>query len=520
MKRLTNYSIVLKKKLLSFAAIAAMLIAPQGVYAEDIVISPTSGDIATQLETAISGRTVESITINLTKDGSYSISKSIQTPSSFTINGNGATIDASGNSGAFIKMDATPGVAANSSNCYVIDNITIKDININDIKERMFYDNGKKYVIMNFTVDNCVLKLQTNSSVQNGFDLATGGAIEFTIQNSTIYQTGTSNIQYVTRYNNSVVPDKAGLDESDWDWNNHTFWTYKNNTFYKVGSGQWHNGGRLTNAKAKLAIVIENNIWVDCASGSPTDIISRMLGRTSGFKSLVQSGNTIFYGGNKQNGSDLTNAPTFADAANGDFTLATSDAQYTAKTGDPRWLSVVSKHISDAGYATYCSPYALDFSSTGLTAYIAKVNGTEVTFQEVTEVPAYTGVLLKGAENDYEIPIIASSAADVADNAFFGVTRETPDVAAGIFVLLNGNKGFGFYKTTNTFTMGANTAYLPASAATARTFISLGNETTGVDDVSSKTEDVRGVVYDLSGRRVAQPTKGLYIVNGKKVIIK
>ena len=44
--------------------------------------------------------------------------------------------------------------------------------------------------------------------------------------------------------------------------------------------------------------------------------------------------------------------------------------------------------------------------------------------------------------------------------------------------------------------------------------------TTRISDVRSKTEEVRGEYYDLQGRRVAQPTKGVYIVNGRKVVIK
>ena len=44
--------------------------------------------------------------------------------------------------------------------------------------------------------------------------------------------------------------------------------------------------------------------------------------------------------------------------------------------------------------------------------------------------------------------------------------------------------------------------------------------TTGISDVRSKTEEVKGEYYDLQGRRVAQPTKGVYIMNGRKVVIK
>jgi hypothetical protein len=52
------------------------------------------------------------------------------------------------------------------------------------------------------------------------------------------------------------------------------------------------------------------------------------------------------------------------------------------------------------------------------------------------------------------------------------------------------------------------------------TMVFADEETTGIADVRSKMSDVRGDFFDLQGRRVSQPVKGLYIVNGKKVVIK
>ena len=54
----------------------------------------------------------------------------------------------------------------------------------------------------------------------------------------------------------------------------------------------------------------------------------------------------------------------------------------------------------------------------------------------------------------------------------------------------------------------------------APTFSFMENGTTGINDVRSQMEDGRGEVYNLAGQRVAQPSKGLYIVNGRKVVIK
>ena len=180
--------------------------------------------------------------------------------------------------------------------------------------------------------------------------------------------------------------------------------------------------------------------------------------------------------------------------------------------------------VTDAGYATYCSHEALDFTNVeGLTAYRATVTVTDteskVDFQPVTKVPAGEGVLLKGEAKTYSIPVIAS--AEAIENDFIGVLKETEIAETGIFVLLDGSNGVGFYKTKSAFTVGAHTAYLPATAGTgAREFIAIDdNTTTGVNSIDNGQLTIDNV-YNLNGQRVNNAKKGLYIVNGKKVVIK
>ncbi len=177
-------------------------------------------------------------------------------------------------------------------------------------------------------------------------------------------------------------------------------------------------------------------------------------------------------------------------------------------------IDKVSKEITTAGYATFCSPYAVQFSGTGLTAYIAQKDGNNVTFKEVNSAPANTGVLLKGDANNYDFTVLAGTSVDVSGNAFTGTNSEV-EVPAGAFVLMNGDKGVGFYKTKNAFTVGANTAYIPADVAPARSFIGF-DEATAIKAVESvKAENG---AFNLRGQRVKNLTKGLYIVNGKKVV--
>jgi len=176
--------------------------------------------------------------------------------------------------------------------------------------------------------------------------------------------------------------------------------------------------------------------------------------------------------------------------------------------------------ISEAGYATYCSSAALDFTGiTTLTAYTAsKDNNTNaIIFNKVEgKVPANTGLLVSGETTN--VPVCAS--AEAVTNLLVGVTTATVKDAGTVFVLMNGSKGIGFYKNTYDFTVRANSAYLPAEeVAGARAFIGFDGEATGIAEVNTQKEDAKRM-FDLQGRKVTKAAKGLYIVDGRKVVVK
>ena len=251
---------------------------------------------------------------------------------------------------------------------------------------------------------------------------------------------------------------------------------------------------------------------------------------TKVFENVTLDAGTIYYKvvenhdwNNNSWGFDENNADYIVNAAGTYHIIFTFNPNSTLANGYNLSCELipatVTKTMTAAGYATYCSPYALDFTGVdGLTAYIAKVSGDNITFEEVTEaIPANTGILLKGNAANYNIPTVLSADA-VENNVFVGVTADT-SVDAAIFVLMNGTEGVGFYKTKNEFTVGANTAYIPADAvAGARMFIGFNEEATAIEAVNS--DKTNGEMFNLNGQRVQKPSKGLYIVNGKKVNIK
>ncbi len=184
-------------------------------------------------------------------------------------------------------------------------------------------------------------------------------------------------------------------------------------------------------------------------------------------------------------------------------------------------------------FSTYSNAsYALDFSATTIKAYKATVNGEgKVVLTKVDKVPAGAGVLLKANEKidvAEEIPTAINVAA--LDGNLFKATDGTADIEASTegkynYVLQTNNGVQGFYNVNAKIAApAAGKAYLQTSTeltseAGARTaWIFADGETTGINSVREAVNN--GRFYNLAGQRVATPTKGLYIVNGKKVIVK
>ena len=194
--------------------------------------------------------------------------------------------------------------------------------------------------------------------------------------------------------------------------------------------------------------------------------------------------------------------------------------------------------VSSAGYATYVSNYNLDFSSATTKAYKVKVDEKAVaTLTPVSQVPAKTPVLLyvSGGNGEGEaIPVTSEAVAAVTGNDL--VAGEGAEVATyetvvsendyTNMILNNGTEGIGFY-FANDKTVAANRAYLhiptdmAPAASSARPMVINFEGMTGINSVKGEESMVNGSeTYNLQGQRVAQPTKGLYIINGKKVMMK
>ena len=181
--------------------------------------------------------------------------------------------------------------------------------------------------------------------------------------------------------------------------------------------------------------------------------------------------------------------------------------------------------ISDAGYATVNYPFAVQVTD-GVTAYIGTANAQEGVFTlkkiENGIIPANTPVVLEGAAKTYSLTILADNDDEpLTGNDLSGSTVfKTIDTAADAYILGNGEKEVGFYLMDETDrTLGANKAYieLEAAANPIRSII-IGGPTTGIEDTVAEGAEAEEY-YDLQGRRVLNPTKGIYVTkSGKKVL--
>lgn len=205
-------------------------------------------------------------------------------------------------------------------------------------------------------------------------------------------------------------------------------------------------------------------------------------------------------------------------------------------------LNSVPATIGTTGYTTFASPYALNLSgitsNTGTTTayYVtaSDVKSSSVALTEATgNVAAGTGLILNGtAGATVTIPVVATGTDLTSTNMLKGCTVATDITSStenyGNFYVLGASVAeFQKIKTwvdaPHTLTIPAGKAYLDTTGASvvgAPTLTFDFGETTGINTVQGAEFKVNGEYYDLQGRRVAQPTKGLYIVNGRKVVIK
>lgn len=174
-------------------------------------------------------------------------------------------------------------------------------------------------------------------------------------------------------------------------------------------------------------------------------------------------------------------------------------------------------------WATFFSNIGNYQAPEGTQVFKVALAGSAIEMTEISDriVKSGQGVVLKKTASGSitMTPTSSNSSDDYSGNSLTGTMTNITNPGNAYVLNYKAATGAGFYKLSASGTIGANKAYL-VSGAGAPEFFGFDGNTTSINEVRGKMEDVSGEYYDLQGRRVSQPTKGLYIVNGKKVVIK
>ena len=185
-----------------------------------------------------------------------------------------------------------------------------------------------------------------------------------------------------------------------------------------------------------------------------------------------------------------------------------------------RWDYQETISVGTAGFTTFSS--SKNFNVEGIvTAYTVRYAEGHALLTPVTEVPAGAGVIIEAVAGTYTVPAIESASA-LSDNDLLVSDGSVTGNGSTIYALGKKSDVVGFYLVKSGETVPAGKAYLNIPG-TSRDFIgfSFGGETTGIDNAQlAAGNKADGAVYNLAGQRVSKPTRGLYIVNGKKVVVK
>lgn len=173
-------------------------------------------------------------------------------------------------------------------------------------------------------------------------------------------------------------------------------------------------------------------------------------------------------------------------------------------------------------YSTFCSDWNVDFSNvTGVEAYKATVNGNVVSTERVNgKVKAGEGLLIKKVGNVTSVTLpVVHDAEPLSNNCLKGVTKnmEASDFEGKTAYILYSDEEFRYIDPVNSKkTLQKGKAYLDCTAEPgAKPSTLFIGEATAINGVAVEKK-ADNAIYNLQGMRVKTPTKGLYIINGKK----
>jgi len=224
--------------------------------------------------------------------------------------------------------------------------------------------------------------------------------------------------------------------------------------------------------------------------------------------------------------SDQVKTGTFTPKFKNIVMSQADETQYKPADCSYNCTVTLSTTVTTLGYASFSWPKALDFTNSGLTAFIVtSCSNSSMRLEPVAKVPANTGLILKGvagSENIYSLETTDDEALDdVSENLLTSNATGTYTVETNnVYVLSNLDNGqAGFYRAEEGIHVGKYKSFLVLSTTFQSNALAFYEGTTGIDATKKDQMAIRDI-YDLQGRRVSCPDKGIYVINGRKVIVK
>ncbi len=305
----------------------------------------------------------------------------------------------------------------------------------------------------------------------------------------------------------------------------------------------------LTTANSTISGKLGKNVPMFAINTNETGKLYVLL-RESGTHNKDYRARFYFWNGETASNPTNINPSTEGEIFEAAYDVTAAGSVFIGSTINPseiyaiRFVPTATKadkivYIGATGYATFAATDNTNYSTpAGLSAYGAKAatSGNAVELISATNMKKQNGYILMGTPNtNYKLTKLDSNPSTPSGNELkrnngdktFSVDGDGKDSENKYNYILAADEGVAkFFAVSNESTLKNGKAWLqttkqltPAAGARGLSIIFSEGETTGINTV----KDSRGMVndyYNLAGQRVAQPTKGMYIVNGKKVIIK
>lgn len=222
-------------------------------------------------------------------------------------------------------------------------------------------------------------------------------------------------------------------------------------------------------------------------------------------------------------GWGTTEIPKYVDYNKGGELPYTIEKNYALRSIELYLPATETVSVSNAGYATYATTNNVIVpNDVEVMTVTVNADKTSISLNKVeagTLIPANTGILVKATAGNHDFVVTSTEGEKLENNNLVAATKAETSDGVKYFALTTLSDGkVGFAKVAKDVNIPAGKAYLMVENGSPAKFFGLDGETTGINSV--KTAKADGAYYTLEGVKTTKPVKGLYIHNGKKIVVK